>query len=399
VGCFAEATQPCEALAKEGCFLNRRGFIQRLLEYGVGTAAATLLYEALAHPNLAEAAREGVHLPPIDAQYSARLSGRDVECHLCPRQERLSPGQLGACRARTNIGGAMKTYASGQPCVLNVDPIEKNPACHFLPGSKVLTIAHAGCNLRCLYCQNWEFSQKNSNETNNLRFDQGEALQLATQKQLAGVTFTYTEGTSHIEFNKKFAEAAHKVGFRVYLCSNGYIQERPLTDFLELLDGVTITIKGFRDSFYSKYIGVPSVKPVLESCKRVRKSGKWLEIATLVVGGVNDSDEELRSIAGWIRENLGPQTPWHLERFVPKFMLSNLPQTPVKTLERARDMGLRAGLKFVYISNVAPHSGNHTYCPKCGKAVIERLGFKVLQNRLRDGHCPACSTSIPGVWG
>jgi pyruvate formate lyase activating enzyme len=379
--------------------LSRRTFLARLFERGADATLLALLYEALTHSRGAAGAPFGVHVPPVEAEYYAKSLNNSVDCNLCPRHEHLDAGETGRCRVRMNDRGVLKTYACGQPCVLNIDPIEKNPACHFMPGSKALTIAHAGCNLHCMYCQNWEFSQKTSLETNNLSYNEEETLRLASQKGVIGVTFTYTEGTSHIEFNKKLAAAARRMRLRTYLCTNGYVLPQPLADFLEVLDGVTVTIKGFSNSFYGQYIGAADFKPVLESCNAIRKSGQWLELATLIVAGINDGAEELRGIARWIRDDLGPETPWHLERFAPKYMLSNRPQTPVKTLEQARAIGQRAGLKYVYISNVAPHEGNHTYCPRCGKSVIERLGFKVLENRLRGGRCPYCRTSIPGIWG
>jgi len=340
----------------------------------------------------------GVRKPPAEAQYYVAKPDGSVTCLLCPHRETLRHGELGKCRVRMNDRGTLKTYAVGQPCVVNVDPIEKNPLCHVLPGSSTLSVAHAGCNLRCQYCQNWQFSQTSPRETRNLRFDQAETIRLAQGKDIPSVTFTYTEGTSHLEFNRRFAEAARKLGLRVYLCSNGYIQRKPLADFLEALDGVTVTIKGFRDSFYQKYIGAQSLTPVLESCKQIKASGKWIEVATLIVPGLNDGLRELGAIARWVRENLGPDTPWHLERFTPKYKLLNTPQTPVATLEKARTIGLKAGLRYVYISNFAPHPANHTYCPRCRKPVIKRLGFKVLRNDLRAGRCPHCRTPIPGVW-
>jgi len=340
----------------------------------------------------------GVHLPPMDASYFTTNSDRSVTCLLCPHHETLHPGQTGRCRVRTNVGGTLKTFASGQPCIVNVDPIEKNPLAHVLPGSSTLSVAHAGCNLRCQYCQNWQFSQQSPRETRNLKFDRDETLGLARSKELPSITFTYTEGTSHIEFNRRFAAAARSLGLKAYLCSNGYIEPKPLADFLEALDGVTVTIKGFTDAFYQSTIGARSVKPVLESCKQIRAAGKWLEVATLIVPGLNDSTRELSQIARWTRANLGPNTPWHLERFTPKYKLVNKPQTPIATLEKARAIGHRAGLRYVYISNYAPHPANHTYCPRCHKPVIKRLGFKVLRNDLRHGRCPHCRTKIPGVW-
>jgi len=343
-------------------------------------------------------AGRGVRKPPAKADYYRKNADGSVTCTLCPHAETLRHGETGRCRVRTNFRGTLKTYAVGQPCVVNVDPLEKNPLCHVLPGSSTFSVAHAGCNLRCQYCQNWQFSQQSPRETRNLKFDQDEAVSLARGKSIPSVTFTYTEGTSHIEFNRRFAAAARKLGLRVYLCSNGYIRRKPFADFLEVLDGVTITIKGFRDAFYRDYIGAASYKPVLESCKQVKAAGKWIEVATLIVPGLNDSTSELTDIARWVRENLGAYTPWHLERFTPKYKLLNKPQTPIATLEKARRIGRRAGLRYVYVSNFAPHPANHTYCHHCGKPVIKRLGFKVLRNMLRAGRCPYCRTKIPGVW-
>ena len=260
------------------------------------------------------------------------------------------------------------------------------------------TIFFARCNLRCQYCQNWQFSQEGPRDTRNLEFTQDEALGLAKKKAIGAITFTYTEGTSHIEFNKRFAAAARQLGLRVFLCTNGYVQTQPLADFLAVLDAVTVTIKGFSDEFYQKTIGGASVRPVLDSCRQIKAAQKWIEIATLVVPGLNDADAELASIARWIRQNLGPDTPWHIERFTPKYRLLNLPQTPVATLEKAHKIGQSAGLRYVYISNLAPHPANHTYCARCRTPVIKRLGFKVLSNTLQKGRCPSCRTAIPGIW-
>jgi len=373
--------------------MDRRQFIAEMAKLGF---AIQVLPSAACAAGFFE--RGSVHLPPHEAEYYTKNRDGSVTCGLCPHRETLRHGQTGRCRVRTNRGGVLKTYAVGQPCVVNVDPIERNPLNHVLPGCSVLSIAHAGCNLRCHYCQNWQFSQQTPLETRNLKFDQKETLALAQRKGIRAITFTYTEGTSHIEFNKRFAAAARKLGLRVYLCTNGYIQPRPLADFLRVLDGVTVTIKGFSEAFYQKYIGARSFKPVLASCKQIKASGKWIEVATLVVPALNDSDRELAAIARWIRRNLGADTPWHIERFTPKFKMLNRPQTPVATLERARRIGRREGLRYVYISNLAPHPANDTYCPRCRKPVIKRLGFKVLRSNLRDGRCPSCRTAIAGVW-
>ncbi len=373
-------------------FMNRRRFLAEMAKLGIVLEAAPTLARAAMPPD------RGVQLPPAEGEYYVKNPDGSVTCGLCPHHEVLKPGDLGRCHVRTNLRGTLHTYGVGQPCIVNLDPIERNPLNHVLPGASVLSIAHAGCNLRCQYCQNWQFSQECPRDTRNLKFDQAEALGLARDKDLKAVTFTYTEGTTHIEFNKRLAAAAKKAGLRAFLCSNGYIQPKPLADFLEVLDAVTVTIKGFTDEFYQNTIGARSVKPVLDSCRQIKKAGKWLEVATLIVPGLNDSDAELGDIARWIKANLGPDTPWHLERFTPKFKMLNRPQTPQATLEKAMKIGRSEGLRFVYISNLAPHDGNHTFCPRCRKPVIQRLGFKVLKNDLRSGQCPSCRTALPGIW-
>jgi len=372
--------------------MDRRQFLTEMAQLGFVLLPASGAAAALGR-------RGGVLLPPTEAEYYTANADGSVTCVLCPHCETLRPGEMGRCRARINVGGRLKSYGVGQPCVVNVDPIEKNPLTHVLPGANILSIAHAGCNLRCQYCQNWQFSQQSARETRNLKFDSAQTIGLAERKELSGISFTYTEGTTHIEFGKRFAAAARERSLRVFLCTNGYIRPRPLADFLELLDGVTITIKGFNDEFYRDYIGATaSFQAVLDSCQQVRKAGKWLELATLVVPGVNDSTKELTEIAEWIRKEMGRDVPWHIERFTPKYKMANRPQTPVATLEKARAIGQRAGLRYAYISNLAPHPANHTYCPRCKTPVIKRLGFKVLRNSLRSGQCPKCGTKLPGIW-
>jgi pyruvate formate lyase activating enzyme len=372
--------------------MDRRQFITGMAKLGFAVAILPRGAEGATPPD------RGVHLPPSDAEYFRPNADGSITCGLCPHAETLRPGDLGLCRVRQNVGGALKTHAVGQPCVVAADPVEKNPLAHVLPGSSVFAVAHAGCNLRCQYCQNWQFSQESPRDTHNLEFTQGEALGLARQKSLVAVTFTYTEGTSSIEFNKRFAAAARRLGLKAFLCSNGYVQPQPLADFLQVLDAVTVTIKGFSNEFYKATIGGASVQPVLASCRQIQAAGKWIEIATLVIPGLNDGDAELTSIARWVSQNLGRDTPWHIERFTPKYRLMNIPQTPIATLEKAQKIGLAEGLRYVYISNLAPHPANHTYCASCHQPVIRRLGFKVLANALANGRCPHCRAAIPGIW-
>jgi pyruvate formate lyase activating enzyme len=367
--------------------MDRRAFLRRLAALGVAVPCLRCRLDA-ATPRKA----------PARASYWHANPDTSVTCELCPHGETLKQGEAGKCRGRVNHDGILQTYATGQPCVLNVDPIEKNPLAHVLPGSEALAIAHAGCNLRCRYCQNWQFSQQSPAETRNLDFSRQEAFDLARRKSLVGITFTYTEATVHLEFSRTLAEEARAAGLRTFLCTAGWIEPEPWRDFLSVLDAVTVTIKGMRDSFYRDVVGAPSVRPVLAACEQAKAAGVWLEVATLIVPGLNDSDADLGAVAGWIARHLGDETPWHLERFSPKYKLADLPQTPVATLERARELGRTKGLRYVYISNVAPHEGNHTLCPRCGNALIKRLGFKVLSNTLKDGRCPRCQTPVPGLW-
>lgn len=371
--------------------MNRRQFLGELARMGVVAQAVPAALLA------AGRGRRGM-LPPQEASYWTANPDGTVTCTLCPHHEILAKGELGRCRTRRNVNGRLLTLAVGQPCVVNQDPIEKNPLAHALPGRDVFAVAHAGCNLHCHYCQNWQFSQSSPEETENLRLSPEEPAEMVSRKALAGVSFTYTEGVCHIEFNLKVARAARAAGGKAFLCTAGYIEKEPFANFLEELDAVTVTVKGQTNAFYKKIIGAPSVRPVLRACRQVRESGTWLEIATLICPGLNDSEKELRTIAHWIADSLGRNTPWHLERFTPKYKMANRAETPVRTMEMARDIGREEGLRYVYICNVAPHEGNHTYCHRCGKPVIKRLGFKLLRNDLRDGRCPHCRARIAGVW-
>jgi pyruvate formate lyase activating enzyme len=292
----------------------------------------------------------------------------------------------------------MVTHGYNRPCILNVDPIEKNPLGHVLPGAEMPAVAHAGCTLRCLYCQNWEFSQRSPEETRNLRgFRQKESLDKAQERKLRGIAFTYTEPTNCPEFVGEMAALAKSMGLVPTLCTCGFVCPKPLAKLLAPFAAVTVTYKGPSEDFYEKVCSA-RLQPVLDAMLLVKAEAKWLEVATLVVPTLNDDSAGLKTMAAWIAKNLGPDTPWHLERFQPQYKLKDLPPTPQSTMETARKIGLEAGLKYVYISNLAPHEGNHTYCPGCGKAVVKRLGFKILANDLKNGCCRGCHTVLPGLW-
>jgi len=379
---------------------SRRAFLAWMGWLGVNAALAPLALKTL--EAMTDGDRSAQAAPPSPAPAPARywrpLPGGRVQCLLCPRQEILATGQMGSCRVRQNRNGALVTHAYGQPCVLNLDPIEQNPLNHFYPGMTVLGLAHAGCNLSCAYCQNWEFSQKSPLETRNLvPFDFRQVGEKMRSRRVGGVSFTYTEADCAPEFAADFGAFCGELGLKRTLCTSGYLEKQPLRELLRHFDAVTITYKGATEDFYRRVVG-GALAPVLEAMVTTKAEGKWLEVATLIVPTLNDRRESLSAMARWLRQNLGEDTPWHLERFEPAYKLTHLPPTSPASLEEARQIGLDAGLKYVYLSNLAPHPGNHTYCPSCGQATVRRLGFKVLENRLARGRCPACGTPLAGVW-
>lgn len=371
--------------------MSRRDCLRLVAGLGAGVALSPALKYLGGAAQAAEAAGE-------EAQYW-QSSGRDaVKCTLCPRQEILQKGACGICRARQNVDGKLRTLAWNEPCVLNIDPVEQNPLSHVLPGEAFLAVAHAGCTLQCKYCQNWEISQRGPREVSNIRdFQMTTSLEHALKRKVKGITFTYTEPTTHPEFVRDMAALAKSRGLLATMSTCGYVMPLPFKSLLTPFHAVTITYKGASDSFYKEVCG-GELRPVLEAMRIAREEKKWLEVATLVLPGLNDKSEDLRTQAKWIVANLGADTPWHLEKFTPMFEYKNMRPTPQATLERARDIGLEAGLRYVYLSNIAPHDNNNTYCPKCKKLLIQRLGFKVTDNQMKKDACPACGEKIPGLW-
>ena len=279
-----------------------------------------------------------------------------------------------------------------------MDPIEKMPLSHFRPGSKTLTLACGGCNLRCLYCQNWQHSQKRPDELQTFDLTPEEAIQTAKKKGLETIAFNYTEPVTMLEYAKDIARAARRAELRVVAATGAFVEPEPLIDFAQYLDAITIGLKGFTEEFYNTVCGI-HLEPVLTAIKTIKtKTDCWLELVNLIVPTYNDDMNVIRKMCGWVRRNLGVNTPLHFSRFVPMYRLTNLPRTPVTTLEGARQVARDVGLRYVYTSNIAPHDGNNTYCAKCGTSLIQRLGLKILGNRLHNARCPQCHNRIPGVW-
>jgi pyruvate formate lyase activating enzyme len=378
--------------------LSRR----RFLHYAAKTGTATVIAYLLNYPAVGEGLSEGFSsdpAEPVEARFWSPVPGtHNVQCRLCPESETLQPGQTGKCRVRKNQNGRLITLAYQRPCVANIDPIGKNPIFHFMPEILVLALAHAGCNLRCGYCQNWQFSQKSPLKTKNITpFRFSDACKNSKNSGAKGISFTYTEADCAPEFTSDFASFCRDQGLATTLCTAGYLHPEPFRKLIHGFDAVTITYKGATDKFYRSVIG-GKLKPVQKNMEHAKKSAAWLEVATLLVPSLNDHPEEIRAMARFIKSSLGPETPWILERFHPSYRLRHLPPTAKSTLEQAMRIGQEEGLQHVYISNFSPHPGNHTYCHSCGGLLVNRLGFSVLSNRISGNRCPDCHSIIPGVW-
>jgi pyruvate formate lyase activating enzyme len=320
-----------------------------------------------------------------------------VRCGLCARACTILPGKAGACRARFNAGGELRSLVYGRLLAVHRDPIEKKPFYHFLPGVEAFSIGTAGCPLRCRFCQNWQISQARPDDEEVPRRAPGDLVEAAASYRDPVIAFTYNEPTVQAEYLIDVARAARAAGIRSVVVSCGYMSEAPLAEMCQALSAVKIDLKGFSPQFYRDACDA-DLAAVLRSIKQVARSRVHLELVNLVVPTLNDSRPMLEGLARWVVGELGPDVPVHFTRFHPDYLLQNLPPTPVATLEQAREIAMAAGIHYAYVGNVPGHPGNHTYCPKCGKSVIERSNMFVTANRLESGRCPYCKERIAGVW-
>ena len=335
---------------------------------------------------------------PSRVLYCHTAHGRNyVKCQLCPKECVISEGQRGDCRVRENRGGKLYTMVYGNACSVNVDPIEKKPFYHFLPGSLAFSVATAGCNLHCLYCQNWAISQVPPEETDNVDLPPQAVVDYAQRYGSRSIAYTYSEPTIFYEYMLDTARLARQQGLRNVAISAGYINHKPLRQLCQVVDALKIDLKGYNPAFY-KQVCDGELQPVLDAITTIRALGVHLEIVNLVVPTLNDDEEELRALSRWVVRELGPDVPLHFSRFHPQYKLTHLPPTPVETLERARQAALEAGVKYAYVGNVPGHAANHTTCPRCGEIVIGRLGFAVQAYHIVDGACQFCGEPIAGVW-
>ncbi len=327
------------------------------------------------------------------------LAGGAVACDLCAHRCHILPGRSGVCKVRLNEAGTLKTLVRNRLVAAAVDPVEKKPLFHFLPGSLAYSIAAAGCNFRCDFCQNWRISQAARLAPEPIPGEEvppGAVTDGALRSGCASIAFTYTEPTVFFETAENAGLLAREAGLRNLFVTNGYITREAAGRAKAFLDAANVDLKGFDDGRYRRACGA-TLKGVLEGIEALIEAGVWIEITTLVVPGFNDSEEELAAIAKHIA-SLGHQVPWHVSRFHPDFKRTGSPATPASTLERARDLGLAAGLKHVYVGNLPGHSSQNTFCPNCATILIERSGFGLLGSRIAGGRCPRCGAEVAGIW-
>lgn len=320
-----------------------------------------------------------------------------VECLLCPTRCVLAPFDRGACGVRVNVDGRLQSLVYGRPCAVHVDPIEKKPLFHFMPGSKILSLATVGCCLECKFCQNWQISQARPEEARSFSLPPDEVPALARKRDCRAIAYTYTEPTVFFEYMIDTARKAREEGLRNVNVTCGYICREPLDELCGVLDGANVDLKAYSERFYREVCG-GRLRPVLDTLVRMKERGVWLEVTNLIVPTLNDSDGDLRRLCRWHARNLGRETPLHFSRFRPDFRLRNLPPTPLSTLIRAREIARAEGLRFIYVGNALVDEGGTTRCPSCGKIVVQRRGYEVIELRLQGNRCARCGATVSGRW-
>ena len=334
-----------------------------------------------------------------EAMFYQKLDGVRVRCGLCRFRCLIGNGRRGHCRVRENRDGVLYSLVYGRAVAEHVDPVEKKPLFHLLPGSRSYSVATVGCNFRCLHCQNYGISQPDEDgvERSGSFVSPQTIVERALSSGCRSISYTYTEPTIFFEYAYETAMLARAAGLKNIFVTNGYITGEALAVIAPFLDAANIDLKAFSEPFYREVVGA-SLSEVLDCIREYKKHGIWLELTTLVIPNRNDSEEELGGIARFIASELGVETPWHVTQFYPTHRLTDQPRTPVTTLRNARRIGLDAGLRYVYEGNVPGEGGENSYCHSCGSLLIRRYGYLVEKNLLAEGKCPACGSGVDGVW-
>jgi len=331
-----------------------------------------------------------------EAMFYSTLDNERVRCELCPHRCVIAPGKRGLCKVRENDHGRLYTLIYGSVSSVAVDPIEKKPLFHFYPGSEVLSLGTAGCNFRCAHCQNATISQAGPEDVSLEEMPPEKAVRLARRYRCDGIAWTYNEPTIWYEHAYDGAQEAKRAGLYTVWVTNGYIMEEPFRRIAPYLDAMNVDVKASDEGFYREVCGA-QLEPVRHTCSLARRLGIHLEITYLIIPGHNDSDEALSNHCDWLVSALGEEVPCHFSRFYPCYKMLDVPSTPLSTLLRAREIAKEKGIKYVYLGNVAHGRYENTYCPQCGELLIERSGFYVFCDKVKDGRCPQCGANIPVI--
>ncbi len=331
------------------------------------------------------------------SRYFTSLGGGEIQCELCPKRCRGPRGKRGVCRVRENREGQFYSLVYANPCAFHLDPIERNPLFHVLPGTRSLSLATAGCNFWCKFCQTWEISQAFPEDVYSYEIPPEVVVKRAKQMRARSVAYTYVEPVIFYEYMVEIGPLAKKEGLLSLIHSNGFINPDPLRNLSKVIDAANIDLKAFTDEFYRELCG-GELNPVLETLKTLKQEKIHVEITNLIIPTKNDNMSLVREMCLWVKRELGTDTPIHFSRFYPLYKLKNLPPTPVSTLEEARAVALSSGLEYVYIGNVPGHEGENTFCPTCKKKIIQRTGYMIGEVHLKEGKCGYCGKPIPGIW-
>jgi pyruvate formate lyase activating enzyme len=387
-------------MKKRTSFISRRDFICSLsstLGLAGLPSSAFCSSRPLSDNSLAHAAepQNAPHLKEV--MYYEKLADQKIECGICPKKCRIADLERGYCGNKENRGGVYYSLVYSQLCAIHTDPIEKKPLFHYLPSTKALSIATAGCNFECRFCQNWRIAQYRPEQIESMPVTPQALVGQCLKTNVPTIAYTYSEPVVFYGYMYDCAKEGRRQGVGSVMISNGFINEDPLVDLCRYLTGVKIDLKAFTEKFYKEYCS-GELQPVLNALKVLKKIGMWFELVVLIIPTLNDSPAEIKNMCAWIAKNLGPDVPLHFSRFHPMYKIKNLPPTPVKTLETCHRIAVEEGLHYVYLGNIPGHKAESTYCPKCREVVIKRMGYSILMNRIKDGKCSSCGNPIPGVW-
>ena len=378
--------------------MKKREFIRYSTFCGLGMACRPIHLEAtrLFNNQHQDDAMKATNSDLVEARYVIETP-KGLRCLICPNECTLKEGELSECHNRQVINGKLYTLAYNHLCSVHIDPIEKKPLFHYLPGASALSIGTAGCTFSCLNCQNDEISQVSPADIRTYNYRPQEIVSIALESRCPTLAFTYNEPISFFEYMVDIARISHAKGIKNLLISNGYINEKPLDELIPYIHAANIDLKVFDDLTYQRLTG-GTLDPVLAALRRLKDAGVWLEITNLIVPEWTDDPETIEKMCKWLVKNGFQDYPLHFSRFHPAYKLKHLKPTPFKTLLLAKNIALKQGMRFVYVGNVPEYSGENTHCPNCQTELIKRQGFAIVHNRLTNGQCPDCLAKIPGVW-